>query len=238
MNGKTAARTNERQDWETGMTKPLPYWVELPAGFERESGRKWPVLIFLHGAGQRGVDPSELATYEGVCLANHFKPGTFLAMAPVAPACTEKIEWPTAALDALVDEILAKYPIDEDRVYLTGRSMGGYGCWSMAAEYPHRFAAIVPLCGAGDPGKVERFKDVPIWAFQGAKDDLVPKEKSREMVEALQRIGGRVRYTEFPDADHNCWTPAYTNPALYDWLLKQVRGRPDQPRAISFPPLR
>jgi predicted peptidase len=213
--------TTDESRSDAATAGPLKYWVELPPGIGKDVGRKWPTLIFLHGAGQRGVDPAELATYEGVCLANKFKPDTFIVFAPVCPVDTW---WPPAALEDLVRTILAEYPVDEDRLYLTGMSMGGYGCWAMAAEYPELFAAIVPLCGGGDPRKAARFKDVPIWAFQGAKDDLVPAERSREMVEALRRIGGRVRYTEFPDADHNCWTPAYTRPELYDWLLQQVRG--------------
>ena len=209
---------------------PLKYWFELPASFEEDADRKWPVLIFLHGAGQRGVDASELATYEGVCLANKFKPDTFLVIAPVCPV---DIWWSPPALDNLAKEIIAGFSVDEDRLYLTGMSMGGYGSWEMATEYPDRFAAIVPLCGGGEPSRAKRFKDVPIWAFHGAKDDVVPVERSREMVEALRRVDGRVRYTEYPDADHNCWTSAYTNPELYDWLLKQVRGKPDQPPAVA-----
>lgn len=202
---------------------PLPYWVEFPPSLRLNAGRKWPTLIFLHGAGQRGVPPAELATYEGVCLANHYRPDTFLAIAPVCPVETW---WVPRAIDKLITTLIARYPVDESRIYLTGMSMGGYGCWEMAAAYPERFAAIVPLCGGGDPETVARFKEVPIWAFQGARDDLVPKEKSRTMVEALQQIGGRVRYTEYPEADHNCWTPAYHTAELYDWMLQQVRGTP------------
>ena len=125
----------------------------------------------------------------------------------------------------------AKYPIDPDRVYLTGLSMGGFGSWMLAMEHPGRFAAAVPICGGGDPRDVARIKDLPIWVFHGGKDPTVPLARSEAMVDALRKIGGRVKLTVYPDAGHDSWTATYENEDLYAWLLQQRRGQPQQPRA-------
>lgn len=211
----------------TGGLTPLRYWVELPAGAAEDTARKWPLFLLLHGAGERGRPVEELrGWFWGV---RKHKPDTFIL---VGPRCPLGGRWPSSALNDMLDEVLAKYPVDPERVYLAGLSMGGYACWSIAGECPERFAAIVPICGRGDPREAERFKDVPVWAFHGTRDSAISVSRSREMVEALRKIGGRVRYTEFPEADHNSWDPAFNTPELYDWLLEQRRGKPAQPRYV------
>ena len=115
--------------------------------------------------------------------------------------------------------------IDPDRVLMTGLSMGGYGTWNYAVDYPHTLAAIAPVCGAGDSDRAERIKHLPVWAFHGALDDAVPIAGDQEMVDALKAAGGNVRLTVYPDVGHNAWDPAYADPALYAWLLAQQRGR-------------
>jgi predicted peptidase len=103
--------------------------------------------------------------------------------------------------------------------------MGGYGTWSLATEYPERFAAIAPICGGGDPKKAHLLKDMPVWVFHGAKDTVVPPERSEEMVNALKEAGGNVQYTVYPEADHDSWTETYNNPKLYEWFLKHKRKK-------------
>jgi len=146
----------------------------------------------------------------------------------VSPQCPEGAWWSEdaqiATLDALLDDIVARYRIDKDRVYVTGLSMGGYGTWRLAMTYPQRFAAIAPICGAGEPDEAEKIKHLPVWVFHGADDSVVPLERSQEMVDALKACGGNVHFTVYPDTNHNSWTPTYANPEFFDWLLAQKRS--------------
>ena len=121
----------------------------------------------------------------------------------------------------LLDKVLKEYPIDPARIYVTGVSMGGFGTWDLLARFPTRFAAAVPICGGGDESTAAKIKHVPIWAFHGALDHTVPPEKSRSMIQALQRAGGLPGYTEYPDIEHNSWVWAYRDPHLMVWLFKQ-----------------
>ena len=125
-----------------------------------------------------------------------------------------------------MDDIAAKYRVDKDRIYLTGLSMGGFGTWSLAAAHPERFAAIVPICGGGNPADAAKLKNLPIWVFHGAKDPVVPPERSESMVKAIKAAGGNVKLTVYPDAGHDAWTATYENPELYRWLFAQKRGAP------------
>jgi len=145
----------------------------------------------------------------------------------ISPQCPADSWWTIEleALNALLDDILGKYAVDKDRIYLTGLSMGGYAAWAMGIKYPDRFAAIVPICGGGDPQKVCAIKDIPVWAFHGAKDSVVKLEQSENMVKALKDCGGNVQLTIYPEADHDSWTATYDNPELYEWLLKQSKSR-------------
>ena len=122
-------------------------------------------------------------------------------------------------LMALLDDIESNYDVDRDRVYLTGLSMGGFASWTLGCFYPERFAAIAPICGGGDSFFVKSMKDVPVWAFHGAKDDVVPVERSKEMVGAVNAAGGNAKLTVYPEAGHDSWTQSYDNPALYEWFL-------------------
>jgi predicted peptidase len=125
----------------------------------------------------------------------------------------------------LLDDIVSRYNVDTERIYLTGLSMGGYGTWTLAAAYPQRFAAIAPICGGGERYMADKFKNVPVWAFHGAKDNVVPPVKSEEMVNAINARGGNARLTVYPDAAHDSWTATYDNPELYDWFLKHRKSR-------------
>ncbi|MGD1000451.1 MAG: prolyl oligopeptidase family serine peptidase [Candidatus Brocadiia bacterium] len=213
----------------TGNLTPLQYFVRMPRGADHGEAKKCPAIIYLHGAGDRGWDVAELAFSPIVKYAGGRKDFPFIVIAPRCPAAGW---WPNLVpeMEDLLDEIIAKYPIDTERIYLTGLSMGGYGSWRLAAEHPDRFAALVPICGGGDPRYVERIKDLPIWDFHGAKDPTVSIEQSYEMVAALRKVHGRVHFTVYAEAGHNCWDRAYNTDELYSWMLRQARGRPAEPQ--------
>jgi len=223
--------TQQACKFEVQITKTvrLNYLLFLPQGYGTTPGEEWPLILFLHGAGERG-DDLELVKKHGIAkVVERQKDFPFVAL---SPQCPEDARWWTEteieALNALLDEIVNRYAVDADRVYLTGLSMGGYGTWHLAEAYPHRFAAIAPICGgglwsSGFPDKVCVLKHVPVWAFHGAKDPAVPLKESEKMVEALKGCGGNVRFTVYPDADHDAWTETYDNPELYDWFLRHRR---------------
>ena len=181
-----------------------------------------PLILFLHGRGERGADlgmlkrhglPRRLETHALPCLA-------------LSPQCPGDSWWPYEldALDALLDDALARYEVDERRVYLTGLSMGGYGAWHWAVRRPERFAALAPVCGGGDPTRACALKNMPVWAFHGAEDKVVPLEHSEEMVAAVNACGGNARLTVYPGVGHDSWTRTFENAELYGWLFEQKLG--------------
>ena len=197
------------------------YLLFLPSAYGKKQ-QKWPLILFLHGAGERGDDLNMVKIYGPPKYAEQNADFPFII---VAPQCPEDHWWPNEleVLTNLLDDVISHYDVDTERVYLTGLSMGGYGTWSLASEYPERFAAIAPFCGGGLPVlemNRRRLKDIPIWAFHGAKDDVVPLAKSKEMVEAVKSYGGNVKFTVYPDADHDCWNRVYNSKELYDWFLQ------------------
>jgi predicted peptidase len=194
------------------------YLVYLPEGYG-EKGKKWPLVMYLHGAGERGDNLEKVKGNGWPLLIEQSKKFKFII---VAPQCPEGQWWTakTETLMALLDDIESNYDVDKDRVYLTGLSMGGFGSWMLGSCHPDRFAAIAPICGGGDSLFArEDLKRVPIWAFHGAKDDVVPVERSKEMVDAVNAAGGNAKLTIYPEAKHDSWTQTYKNPALYEWFL-------------------
>lgn len=220
----------QKAAFEQRITKTvhLDYLFSLPGDYDRDPDRHWPLILFLHGAGERGndLDAIKVNGIPKIVAAREDFP-----FVTVSPQCPEHTVWNDhfEALDALLTEIEAQYRIDPDRWYLTGLSMGGYGSWHFAALYPERFAAVVPICGGtwplyGFPERIKVLKDVPIWAFHGAKDAVVPLAASRQLVNVLEAHGGNVTFTVYPETEHDAWTETYENPALYAWLLAQRRG--------------
>ena len=205
------------------------YLLYLPKDYGTGQDERWPLVLFLHGSGERG-DDTRLVTNQG--LPKLVEEGHDFPFLLVSPQCPERGWWTTeeniVALAVLLDEIEQNYAIDPDRVYVTGLSMGGYGAWALATAYPRRFAAIVPICGGGDPAAVCALRHVPAWVFHGEDDDMVPLHKARVMVEALQACGGNVRFTTYPGVGHDSWTRTYANPELYHWLLDQRRNGPSE----------
>jgi poly(3-hydroxybutyrate) depolymerase len=206
--------------WSGGASSSqgLDYLVYLPEGYYRSLGR-WPLIFALHGSGATGRD-IERVRREG--LPRHVEAEGGLPFIVVAPQ-NPRGGWEVSALDALLDDILKRYRIDAERVYLTGESMGGYGTWAFAAAHPERFAAIAPICGGGDPAWADRLRGVPTWAFHGAEDRVVLPEESRKMVAAIRRAGGDARLTTYGDIGHDAWTATFADPGLYAWLLAHRR---------------
>ncbi len=196
------------------------YLVNLPREYGEDEGRRWPLILFLHGSGERGTDLSKVKAHGPPRLVSEGQEMPFII---VSPQCPARSTWEPETLVGLLDQIVRKYAVDVDRIYLTGMSMGGAGTWALASAHPERFAAIAPVCGWGDPGMAHRIGRMPVWAFHGARDDVVPLRASQEMVDALKQVGNEARFTIYPDAGHDSWTQTYSNPALYDWFLSHKR---------------
>jgi predicted peptidase len=204
------------------VTCTLPYLLYLPEDYDPAQGKRWPLVFFLHGAGERGSDPRDIAVYGFPLRVEQGEKYPFIM---VSPQCPRNSWWTLQieALDALLSEIESTYAVDPERIYLTGISMGGYGAWKMAITYPQRFAALVPICGGGNSEEVCAIRHLPTWVFHGDQDNVVPLKESEDMVNALKACGGNVRFTIYPGVNHNSWDPAYSDPELYTWLLSQRR---------------
>jgi predicted peptidase len=201
----------------------LSYLLHLPDDYGVDTERRWPLLLFLHGADERGGDLRRVTMHGPPKLIEAGQRFPFVVAAPQCPAYSS---WPCelTTMSALLDEIASNHRIDPDRVYLTGLSMGGTGTWAMATRYPDRFAAIVPVCGGWLPEAAERIADVPVWTFHGDDDTDVPIVHTENMVEAVRGFGGDVRFTRYPGVGHDSWSPTYDNPDVYDWLLSHSRA--------------
>jgi len=200
----------------------LKYLLYLPESYEKK-GKPWPLIVFLHGSGQRGDNLEKLKVHGIPKILENKKDFPFVV---ISPQCPEGGRWNdyTEVLKRLIDQIKAEYNIDSSRVYLTGLSMGGLGTWYMAGRYPNEFAAIAPICGGGDLFMVKSLK-MPIWAFHGAKDNTVPIQRSQEMVDAVKAAGGDVKFTVYPELGHNCWDAAYGTEELYQWFLSHKNNK-------------
>ena len=228
------------QRLEGKVEKPdgLKYLLYLPAGYAR-AGKTWPLVLFLHGAGERG-DNLKLVRKHGP--PKLIAAGREFPFIVVSPQCPRGQWWSPGLTKALLGDIQATCAVDLDRVYVTGLSMGGFGTWALAVDQPHRFAAIAPICGMGDPGKAAAIKHLPMWVFHGAKDPVVPIKGgkkfrggtgirtaslrgSQDMVDAVRAAGGKPKFTVYPNARHDSWTKTYDNDELYTWLLKQRRKK-------------
>jgi predicted peptidase len=197
--------------------KTIEYLVSLPRDYTVD-GPAHPLVLFLHGAGERGADLEKVKTHGPPKLAGQGKQFPFIL---VSPQCPDGEYWSEHALRALLDEVERRYNVDRSREYVTGLSMGGNGTWKLAMLCPDRFAAIAPVCGWGDTTRVRVLKKVPTWVFHGKKDPVVPFASGEAMVRALQTAGGNVRLTAYPDAGHDSWTATYDDPGFYEWLLAQ-----------------
>jgi predicted peptidase len=206
----------------------------LPRDYAANRDERWPLILFLHGAGERGTN---------LALAAKHGPSNYIAAHPdfpfvmLTPLCPSNEVWSRDILSGLLDEAVKKYRVDTNRVYLTGLSMGGFGAWDLALACPERFAAVIPIAGGGNDlpvllanlgyasrEKIAALKSVAFWAFHGAKDNVVQPIESQRMIDSLHRLGvAEARLTIYPDAGHNSWDATYNNPEIYDWLLQHKR---------------
>lgn len=223
--------------------KTLLYRQITPDGVE--AGKKYPLVLILHGAGERGSDNKKQLGW----FWDAKKPRVLgrPEVAPekafvVIPQCPDGKQWvdvpwgkgtyksPEASESlkltiALLDSMLKDSPIDPDRVYAVGMSMGGFGVLDAAQRRPELFAAVVPICGAGDVSKAKDIAHVAVWAFHGSDDNVVPVSGSREIVEALKTAGGSPKYTEYPKTGHNSWSPAFDEKEFWTWIFAQRRAK-------------
>ncbi len=212
------------QTFQGKITKTVSaqYLIYLPKPYAEDKGVKWPLLLFLHGAGERGSDVNKVKAHGPPRLINEGKEFPFIVVSPQVP---EGQWWDPEILNGLLNSVTKKYRVDKDRVYVTGLSMGGFGTWALAMAYPHRFAAIAPIAAGGDPTHIAEIRHLPTWVFHGAKDAIVSIDQDQKMVDALKAAGGDVRFTVYPEAGHDSWTETYNNPELYTWLLSHRRGK-------------
>ena len=220
------AQTDNQQDqsFKRIISKEVSakFVLSLPKDYAKNKKQKWPLVMFLHGSGERGDDLAKVKVHGPPKLAAKGKDFPFIL---ISPQCPENEWWNNETLNALLDTIVEKYRVDESRIYCTGLSMGGFGTWSLAIQFPKRFAAIAPLCGGGDTRQVHKIAKVPVWCFHGAKDTSVPIEEDQKMVDQLKKDGGNVKFTIYPEASHDCWTETYDNPEFYEWLLAQSKPK-------------
>ena len=209
-------------------TDVMQYWLFLPADYEAQakSGGA-PLLLFLHGAGERGKESGEnivkVKVHGPPRLLDNPEFARKMPCITVSPQCKNGFAWSPAQLMLLLDHIEANYKVDKSRIYITGLSMGGFGTWMCLQESPSRFAAAAPICGGAKTGWAKNLTDVPIWAFHGDADPVVPEELSKNMVDALKKAGGKkIIYTVYEGIEHDSWTQTYDNQLLYDWMFQQT----------------
>ena len=218
----------------------LPYRYYQPQQKIMEL-KRLPLVIFLHGAGERGNDNEKQLTHVAEIFTDPETQEQFPAYV-IAPQCAEnhrwvEVDWNLTEHDMprniskyagltmdLVDWMIEGLPIDTNRIYITGLSMGGYATWDLIARFPDKFAAAVPVCGGGDVKQASKISHIPIWAFHGAKDKVVVPERSRSMVKAIKAAGGNPKYTEYPKLGHFSWDAAYGETELLPWLFSQSKN--------------
>jgi predicted peptidase len=237
-NAMTLLQEHVFTDSETGIT--LPYRLFVPPACTPAS--PCGLLLFLHGAGERGNDNQAQLKNDALAFTSDTTQQDHPTIV-VYPQCPRDMQWvdapwadgsydlahtpPSQAMAAvlkLLDGLVAQYPVDAQRLLVTGLSMGGFGTWDLLLRHPSKFAGALVLCGGGDPGQVGAIRDVPVWAFHGDRDPAVPVRASRKMIQALRQAGASPRYTEVADRGHDVWTVAYRDLEVVRWLLTQRRG--------------
>jgi len=185
--------------------------------------KEFPLILFLHGAGERGNN-IEIVKRHGIAKIVEQKDN--FPFITISPQCNLNSSWLQILpqLYELLNFIIENYKVDKRRIYLTGLSMGGFGTWHLAINYPELFAAIAPVCGGGNPEFAYKIKDTPIWAFHGDNDEIVPVSFSKEMVNELKNLGANVKFTIYQNTGHDSWTETYKNEELYKWFLSNSKN--------------
>jgi len=204
------------------MKVDLDYLLYLPKDYDQNGGKKWPLILFLHGAGERGENVEFVKIWGPPAIVEE-KDIPFIVL---SPQCPGNRTWAELLLPVkrLLDEITIHYRVDLSRIYVTGLSMGGFGTFLMMENYPQYFAAYAPICGGGNPMAVSRYKHVPGWVFHGDQDNAVPIYNSQVMVDSLKAKGADVKFTIYKGMDHYSWIPAYGESGLFEWFLTKQKN--------------
>jgi predicted peptidase len=228
----------EKRVYKDAAGKSLPYRLLKPDDYDAKI--EYPLVLFLHGAGERGNDNDKQLIHGIPSFASPENRKAYPCFL-IAPQCPSGAKWvevdwgaathktpkepsePMRLTFELIDSLRKEFSIDPKRIYVTGLSMGGYGTWDALARRPDLFAAGAPICGGGDENDAKTLAKIPIWTFHGAKDTAVPVARSRNMIAAIKKEGGDPRYTEYPKEGHASWVPAYRDPELFRWLFAQKR---------------
>jgi pimeloyl-ACP methyl ester carboxylesterase len=211
--------TTTAQQTAQSYVQKTNYLLYLPDGYAKDTTKRWPLLLFLHGSGESGSDVEKVKANGPPKYINEGKQYPFIVVSPQAA----NFGWQTELLYQLLQDVKHQYRVDPNRVYLTGLSMGGFGSWDLAMKHPEEFAAVVPVCGGGDTTEVWKLRFTPVWAFHGAKDNVVPLSAGEAMIRALKRYNSSARLTIYPETGHDSWVQAYTTDSLYNWLLNQKK---------------
>jgi predicted esterase len=207
------------QQTEQKFVQHTSYLLYLPDNYSNDTLHRWPLLLFLHGAGEVGTDIEKIKVHGPAKLVAEGKKFPFIVISPQS----QIYEWRPDQLHDLLIDLKKKYRVDEERIYLTGLSMGGFGTWELALKYPKTFAAIAPICGGGDTSEIWKLRHMPVWCFHGAKDPIVSLSRSQRMMSELEKDNHTSKFTIYPEAEHDSWTETYKNDSLYSWLLAQKR---------------
>jgi len=238
------AQNKFKKEVYRGTKDSLLYNILDPVDYKSEKKGKetiYPLVVFLHGAGERGSD-NEIQTIHIRSLFldndNQLNYPSFV-LVPQCPTNRQWVNLPWSGINhsmpevcsetmdltiELIGEIIKKHPIDTNRIYISGVSMGGYGTWDIISRYPQKFAAAIPICGGGDTSKAKLLKDIPIWAFHGSSDKVVSVENTRNMIKAIKIAGGNPKYTEYAKVGHDSWVKTYKEGNLLEWLFKQKKA--------------
>ncbi|MBY0525200.1 MAG: prolyl oligopeptidase family serine peptidase [Gemmataceae bacterium] len=226
----------EKRTFTDGKGKTLPYRLLKPEDYDPK--KAYPLVLFLHGAGERGTDNDKQLVHGVPDFVKNRKEYPCLLIAPQCPANVKwvDVDWgadshkqpaemtePMRLTLELIPALQKEFTIDTKRIYATGLSMGGYGVWDIVVRKPDLFAAAVPICGGGDEATAKQIAKLPVWAFHGAKDGAVKVSRSRNMIDALKKTGGEPKYTEYPNEGHGSWVPAYRDAEMFKWLFAQKR---------------
>lgn len=235
-----SAEFYEARVYKNEKGEALKYRLMVPKDYSPSGTEKYPLVLFLHGAGERGDDNGKQLVHGTKEFAKDENRQKFPCFV-IAPQCPDGKKWSEVDWSAdthkqpeeesislkLARELMAslekEFRIDTKRLYVTGLSMGGYGTWDLVSRTPDLFAAAIPVCGGGDETQAERLTKLPIWVFHGDKDTAVKPERSRRMVEAIKKAGGSPKYTEYPNVGHDSWSQTYSNPDVIAWLFAQRR---------------
>ena len=224
-----AVQTQNKLVVKSNRELDVKFLLYLPKEHAAKPKKKWPLIMFLHGAGERGDNLDRVKVHGPPKLVEQGESMEFII---VSPQCPRETIWNDELLITLLNDVVKRYHADETRLYLTGLSMGGYGTWSLGLTHCDRFAAIAPICGGGDfikaynagGAKGKALSTLGIWAFHGAKDTVVPLAESERMVTSIKKFGHPgPKLTVYPEARHDSWTKTYANPGLYKWFLQHQR---------------